>query len=77
MIEFANMLIPKHNIALVVKSQYEAHENPAFVHSSKCIRYRIDIYLMKPYDGVDKVSTTYTTEELMLNEYKRIKAELL
>ena len=77
MIEFANMLIPKHNIALVVKSQYEAHENPALVNSSECIRYRIDIYLMKPYDGVDKVSTTYATEELMLDEYKRIKAELL
>ena len=76
MIEFANTLIPKHNIAIVV-SQYEVHENPAFVHSSECIRYRIDIYLMKPYDGVDKVSTTYATEELMLNEYKRIKAELL
>ena len=77
MIEFANMLIPKHNIALVVKSQYEAHENPALVHSSECIRYRIDIYLMKPYDGVNKVSKIYATEELMLNEYKRIKAELL
>ena len=76
MIEFANTLIPKHNIAIVV-SQYEVHENPAFVHSSECIRYRIDIYLMKPYDGVNKVSTTYATEELMLNEYKRIKAELL
>lgn len=77
MIEFANMLIPKHNIALVVKSQYETHENTAFVHSSECIRYRIDIYLMKPYDGVNKVSTTYATEELMLNEYMRIKTELL
>ena len=77
MIEFANTLIPKHNIALVVKSQYEVHKNPAFVNSSECIRYRIDIYLMKPYDGVNKVSTTYATEELMLNEYMRIKTELL
>jgi hypothetical protein len=76
MIEFANALIPKHNIAIVV-SQHEVHENPAFVHSSECIRYRIDIYLMKPYDGVNKVSKIYATEELMLNEYKRIKAELL
>ena len=76
MIEFANTLIPKHNIAIVVKSQYEAYENPAFVHSSECIRYRIDIYVMKPYYGVDKVSTTYATEEVMLNEYKRMKAEL-
>lgn len=77
MIEFANMLIPKHNIALVVKSQYEAHENPALVNSSECIRYRIDVYLMKPYDGVNKVSKIYATEESMLNEYKRLKAELL
>lgn len=76
MIEFANALIPKHNIAIVV-SRYEVHENPAFVHSSECIRYRIDIYLMKPYDGVNKVSKIYTTEESMLDEYKRIKAELL
>lgn len=76
MIEFANTLIPKHNIAIVV-SQYEVHKNPALVNSSECIRYRIDIYLMKPYDGVNKVSKIYTTEELMLNEYKRIKAELL
>ena len=77
MIEFANMLIPKHNIALVVKSQYEAHENPALVNSSECIRYRIDVYLMKPYDGVNKVSKIYATEESMLDEYKRLKAELL
>ena len=68
MIEFANTLIPKHNIAIVV-SQYEVHENRAFVHSSECIRYRIDVYLMKPYDGVNKVSKIYATEELMLNEY--------
>ncbi len=76
MIEFANALIPKHNIAIVVKSQYETHKNPALVNSSECIRYRIDIYLMKPYDGVNKVSKIYATEESMLNEYKRIKAEL-
>lgn len=76
MVEFANTLIPKHNIAIVVKSQYEAHENPALVNSSECIRYRIDIYLMKPYDGVSKVSKIYATEELMLCEYTRIKAEL-
>lgn len=76
MIEFANTLIPKHNIAIVV-SQYEVHENPALVNSSECIRYRIDVYLMKPYDGVNKVSKIYATEELMLNEYKRLKAELL
>ena len=76
MIEFANTLIPKHNIAIVVKSQYEAHENPALVNSSECIRYRIDIYLMKPYDGVNKVSKIYATEESMLNEYTRIKTEL-
>jgi hypothetical protein len=76
MIEFANTLIPKHNIAIVV-SQYEVHKNPAFVNSSECIRYRIDVYLMKPYDGVNKVSKIYATEESMLDEYKRIKAELL
>lgn len=76
MIEFANTLIPKHNIAIVVKSQYEVHENPVLLSSSECIRYRIDIYLMKPYDGVNKVSKIYATEELMLNEYARIKAEL-
>ena len=76
MIEFANALIPKHNIAIVI-SRYEVHENPAFVHSSECIRYRIDVYLMKPYDGVNKVSKIYATEELMLDEYKRLKAELL
>lgn len=76
MIEFANTLIPKHNIAIVV-SQYEVHKNPALVNSPECIRYRIDVYLMKPYDGVNKVSKIYATEELMLNEYKRIKAELL
>ena len=76
MIEFANTLIPKHNIAIVV-SQYEVHKNSALVNSSECIRYRIDVYLMKPYDGVNKVSKIYATEELMLNEYKRIKAELL
>ena len=76
MIEFANTLIPKHNIAIVVKSQYEVHENPALVNSSECIRYRIDIYLMKPYDGVNKVSKIYATEESMLNEYARIKTEL-
>lgn len=76
MIEFANALIPKHNIAIVVKSQYKAYENPALVNSSECIRYRIDIYLMKPYDGVNKVSKIYATEELMLNEYTRIKNEL-
>lgn len=63
MIEFANTLIPKHNIAIVV-------------NSSECMRYRIDIYLMKPYDGVNKVSKIYATEELMLNEYTRIKNEL-
>ena len=77
MIEFANTLIPKHNIAIVVKSQYKVHENPALANSSECVRYRIDIYLMKPYDGVNKVSKIYATEELMLNEYKRIKTELL
>lgn len=76
MIEFANALIPKHNIAIVVKSQYRVHENPALVNGSECIRYRIDIYLMKPYDGVNKVSKIYATEELMLNEYTRIKTEL-
>lgn len=76
MIEFANTLIPKHNIALVV-SRYEVHENPVLVNSSACIRYRIDVYLMKPYDGVNKVSKIYATEELMLDEYKRLKAELL
>lgn len=76
MIEFANTLIPKHNIAIVV-SQYEVYENPVLVNSSECIRYRIDVYLMKPYDGVNKVSKIYATEELMLNEYKRLKAELL
>lgn len=76
MIEFANALIPKHNIAIVI-SRYEVHENPALVNSSKCIRYRIDVYLMKPYDGVNKVSKIYATEELMLDEYKRLKAELL
>lgn len=76
MIEFANALIPKHNIAIVI-SRYEVHENPALVNSSECIRYRIDIYLMKPYDGVNKVSKIYATEESMLDEYKRLKAELL
>lgn len=76
MIEFANTLIPKHNIAIVV-SQYEVYKNPALVNSSECIRYRIDVYLMKPYDGVNKVSKIYATEELMMNEYTRIKAELL
>lgn len=76
MIEFANALIPKHNIAIVI-SRYEVHENPALVHSSECIRYRIDVYLMKPYDGVNKVSKIYATEESMLDEYKRLKAELL
>ena len=74
MIEFANTLIPKHNIAIV---EYKV-ENPALVnsYSSVCVRYRIDIYLMKPYDGINKVSKIYATEELMMNEYKRIKAEL-
>lgn len=76
MIEFANTLIPKHNIAIVVKSQYKVHENSTLVNSSVCVRYRIDIYLMKPYDGVNKVSKIYATEELMMNEYERIKAEL-
>lgn len=76
MIEFANALIPKHNIAIVI-SRYEVHENPALVNSSECIRYRIDVYLMKPYDGVNKVSKIYATEESMLDEYKRLKAELL
>lgn len=77
MLEFAHTLISKHNIAIITQNRWKPYNNPALTnYNPDYIRYGIDIYLMKAYDGVTKVTKMYNTEKEMLEEYARIKSEL-